>query len=83
MFLPEPAEIARYFRVERHDLAYLKFIVESYEGLAILSTADRETGTVVVSYPSYFAEDMDLLLKALGTEIAMKEVPGMENLDHA
>ena len=79
----EQDEITRYFRVERRELVYLKFIVEAYEGLATLSTADREHGIVVISYPRHFAEDLDALLNALGTEIALQEVTGMENLPHA
>lgn len=79
----EQGEITRHFRVERRDLVYLKFIVEAYEGLATLSTADRERGIVVITYHRYFAEDIDALLNALGTEIALQEVTSMENLPHA
>lgn len=79
----EQGEITRHFRVERRDLVYLKFIVEAYEGLATLSTADRERGIVVITYHRHFAEDIDALLNALGTEIALQEVTSMENLPHA
>ncbi|QSV44484.1 DUF4911 domain-containing protein [Geobacter benzoatilyticus] len=78
-----PTEITRYFRVARNELAYLKFIVEAHEGLATLSTADRKTSTVSITYDSHFAEDIDALLKSLGTEIALKEVPNMEFHSHA
>lgn len=81
--MTEPTEITRHFRVDRRDLAYLKFIVESYEGLATLSTAERESAIVVITYSRHFAEDMNTLLESLGTEIAIKEVPGMEDSDHA
>lgn len=81
--MPELSEISRYYRVSRHDLAYLKFIVEAYEGLATLSTVERESGTVVVTYSSHFAEDVTNLMDALGTEIAIQEVPGMEVYPHA
>ncbi len=79
----QPTEITRYFQVPRHDLAYLKFIVEAYEGLATLSTADRKTSTVVITYYSYFAQEVDPLLKSLGTEIALKEVSNREFSSHA
>lgn len=79
----QPTEITRFFQVPRHDLAYLKFIVEAYEGLATLSTADRKTSTVVITYNSYFAETLDALLKSLGTEIAIKEVSATEFSSHA
>jgi hypothetical protein len=66
---------ARYFHVNRPDLAYLKFILEAYEGLAILSTVEREGAIVRIGYPQFSSRDVDSLLNALGKEIHMKEVP--------
>jgi predicted aconitase len=66
---------ARYFRVNRHDLVYLKFILEAYEGLATLSTVEREGAIVRIGYPHFSAADVDALLLALSGEIQMKEVP--------
>lgn len=79
----QPTEITRYFQVARHDLAYLKFIVEAHEGIATLSTADRKTSTVAITYHRYFAEELNSLLESLGTEIAIKEVPDTEFSSHA
>ncbi len=66
---------ARYFRVERRDLVYLKFILEAYEGLAVLSTVEREGAVVRIVYPHFSAADVDALLKALSEEISINEVP--------
>jgi phage tail protein X len=66
---------ARYFHVNRHDLVYLKFILEAYEGLATLSTVVREGAIVRVGYPRFSAKVVDALLLALSGEIEMKEVP--------
>ncbi|HEX9023856.1 MAG TPA: DUF4911 domain-containing protein, partial [Geobacteraceae bacterium] len=66
---------ARYFRVERRDLVYLKFILEAYEGLAVLSTVEREGTVVRIAYPHFSAADVDALLKALSVEISINEVP--------
>jgi hypothetical protein len=66
---------ARYFRVNRHDLVYLKFILEAYEGLAVLSTVERERAVVRIGYPHFSAADVDVLLLALSGEIEMMEVP--------
>ena len=79
----QPTEITRYFKVSRHDLAYLKFIVEAYEGLATFSTADRKTCTIAITYYSYFTEDLNALLESIGTEIAIKEVSDTEFSSHA
>ena len=66
---------ARYFRVKRHDLVYLKFTLEAYEGLATLSTVEREGAVVRIGYPHFFELDVDALLIALSGEIEMAEVP--------
>ncbi len=66
---------ARYFRVDRRDLVYLKFILEAYEGLAVLSTVEREGMVVRIACPHFFAADVDALLKALAGEIGITEVP--------
>ncbi len=42
----EPVEI--YLRVQRQDIALLKFVLESYEGIGIVRTIDRKKATVVV-----------------------------------
>lgn len=69
---------ARYFRVERRDLVYLKFILEAYEGLAILSTVDPEGAVVRISATGFFERDLDGLMRALAREIEIKEVPRPE-----
>jgi hypothetical protein len=69
---------ARYFRVARHDLVYLKFILEAYEGLAVLSTVERESAIVRIGYPHFSSADVDRLLHALSGEIDLTEVPQPE-----
>jgi hypothetical protein len=67
--------IKRCFKVSRSDIAYLHFIVESYEGLANLSTIDSRNGVVLLTIPQCFAGEADSLLQALQTEISMTEIP--------
>jgi hypothetical protein len=67
--------IARYFQVDRHDLVYLKFILDAYEGLATLSTIEREGAIVRIAFPHFSGADLDALLQALSWEIAITEVP--------
>ncbi len=63
----------RFFRVARRDLAYVKFIIEAYEGLAVLSTVERHEAIVSIATPSCRAAELDLFLDALSREIAMTE----------
>ena len=86
----------RYFQINRRDLVYLKFILEAYEGMSTLSTADRERSIVRLNMPVGFRDDVAALINALSTEIEIREVepprvitaettahPCREVMDHA
>jgi Domain of unknown function (DUF4911) len=78
--------IKRYFLLDRHDVAYLKFIVEAYEGLATLSTLERNGDATLVrlSVLPCSAPDLDSLINELRHEIAMTETmpPRVGEEDH-
>ena len=78
--IPTPG-ITRFFQLDRRDLVYLKFIQEAYEGLSFMSTADRKSCIVRISYQQSAAADMDGLLSALARDIQLIEVaaPSPEN----
>lgn len=77
--LLEPS--VRFFKVDRRDLVYLKFVLEAYEGMSTLSTVDQKEGIVRLSIPSGFEKDMHLLINALSAEIPLTEVE-FEQEDH-
>jgi uncharacterized protein DUF4911 len=70
--LPEPS--VRYFKVDRHDLVYLKFVLEAYEGMSTLSTVEPKGVIVRLSIPSGFEEEMRRIIEALSAEIPLTEV---------
>jgi hypothetical protein len=63
-----------YFRIRRKDIAYLKFILESYEGLGVLRTVDPRSGIVEVMVPPGMEKDMETVLEGLGDEIPMERI---------
>ena len=63
-----------YFRIRRKDIAYLKFILESYEGLGVLRTIDPRGGIVEVMVPPGMEKDMEMVLEGLGDEIPMERI---------
>jgi len=63
-----------YFRMRRRDVAYLKFILESYEGLGVLRTVDPRSGIVEVMVPPGMEKDMEMVLEELGDEIPMERI---------
>ena len=66
--------ICRYFRVNRTDMVYLKFILEAYEGMNVMSTVDNGAGIIRIVIMPGFEEDMEGLLAELGTRVAMQPV---------
>ena len=74
--------LLRYFRVDRRDIGYFRFILESYEGFATLSTLDARNGIVVLSIPESFIDEVDDLLTALAYEIDLKEIPFSADLSY-
>jgi Domain of unknown function (DUF4911) len=64
-----------YLRLRREDIALLKFVVESYEGIAIVRTLDRKRATVVVLAMPDAIEHVRAVLDSLRDEIEWYEIP--------
>ncbi len=65
----------RYFLLPRAGIGHLRFILESYDGLAFARTLDRQEALVEIAFPVSRSADVDVLLKALTVEIGLQEVP--------
>lgn len=69
--------------VPRSEIGYVKFIFESYEGVAVLRTIDRRAGLLVVLAVPDFLEQARLVVASLAEEMDCREVappPGAEDL---
>ncbi|HEX9078800.1 MAG TPA: DUF4911 domain-containing protein [Desulfuromonadaceae bacterium] len=71
--------ICRYFRVKRADMVYLKFILEAYEGMNVMSTVDNGAGIIRIAIMPGFERDMEELLGELGRGVAMEPVAWQED----
>lgn len=67
---------SRYFRIRREDIAYFKFIIESYEGIAVVRTEDPHEAIVEMMVAPGWEKDVDEILEGLRREIPI------EALDH-
>ncbi len=63
---------SRYFRVHREDIAYLKFIVESYEGMAVVRTKDRHEAVVELMVAPGWEKDLEEVLEGLRREMTIE-----------
>jgi hypothetical protein len=66
--------ICRYFKVAHRDMVFLKFILEAYEGMNVMSTVDNKEGIIRIAIMPGFVEDMDALLAELGKQTVMEPV---------
>jgi hypothetical protein len=77
-----PAEIfsKRYFQLPRAEIGHLRFILESYDGLAFARTLDKLNGLVEIAYSTSRCHDAETLLAALAAEVGLREVAAPEQI---
>jgi hypothetical protein len=56
-------------QISPDKIHFLKFILEGYDGLAILSTVDAKQGVVEIRFPPEAEKDVSDLLKAVNSDI--------------
>jgi len=66
--------VQKYFRVNPRDMVYVKSIVESYGGLAVLSTLDRQNGIMVWMIPPHRLKETEELIASLKKEVTLEPV---------
>jgi len=66
--------IERFFKVAHRDMVFLKFILEAYEGMNVMSTVDNGAGIIRIAVMPGFVDDMDALLADLGTQVSLTPV---------
>ena len=68
-----PAEtVKRYYRVDRREIAFIKFILEAYDGLAVMETLDPMAGMVVFHIAPGCEADVDMILQDLKRDIVIE-----------
>jgi len=78
--MPVEIFIKRYFQLPRAEIGQLRFILESYDGLAFARTLDSRTGLVEIAWPPSRTDDVDALLRTLCDELGLREVPVPEDI---
>jgi hypothetical protein len=54
-----------YYRVDRRQIAFIKFILEAYDGLCTLTTIEPHRGIIALNVPAGCEADVDLVLTDL------------------
>jgi len=78
------AELARrYLQIARADIAYLRFTLEAYDGLAFIRTVEKEAAVVEFCYPPSQQQLAEGFLQSILSECPWREVqapPGLLSL---
>jgi hypothetical protein len=67
--------LRRYFKVNREDIGYLTFIIESYSGLAVLRTIDSKEGLIEILITPQNGDLFEELIANLGHKEKLKLIP--------
>jgi hypothetical protein len=66
--------ISLFIQIPPREIAYLSFILESYEGVAVARTIDPHEGLVEVMVSPHLREELDAILTDLAQEFPIQEV---------
>jgi Domain of unknown function (DUF4911) len=71
----DPLEtLKKRFRVDRREIAFLRFILEAYDGIAVLETEEPKMGIVVLHIAPQCLAELALLLTDLKNDIMIEEI---------
>ena len=80
--MPDPIDVVPiWLHVPRREVAYVKFIFESYEGVAVARTLDRRAATIVVLAVPDAAAQARAIVASLAAEGACAEIPEPPGFD--
>ena len=81
---PASAETTkRYYRVDRREIAFIKFIFEAYDGIAVLETLDPGAGIIVLHIAPACEPVADAILQDLKREIMIESLQDINELASA
>lgn len=63
-----------YLRIAPSRFHYLKFILEAYDNLAVLSSEDGKAGIVRVRFPAELRDDVYAILNEIAPKISPWEI---------
>ncbi|MEW6672092.1 MAG: DUF4911 domain-containing protein [Thermodesulfobacteriota bacterium] len=65
--------LLKYYRIDRREISFLKFIIESYDGIAMVRTVDPEAGIVALHIAPGCEPVVNMILNDLKREIMIEE----------
>lgn len=56
-------------QIDPKRIGYFKFILEGYDGMALVTTIDAKKGSIMVRYPLFFHDDLLSIIKDVSSRI--------------
>ncbi len=69
-----------YLELRPEDIAYVKFIFESYEGVGIIRTVERKKAVIVLLVVDDFLNVARSILDSCQKEVPLMEIPRPDNI---
>ncbi|MFC1515754.1 DUF4911 domain-containing protein [Thermodesulfobacteriota bacterium] len=66
--------VAQYYRIDRGEIYFLKFILEAYDGIAMFRTVDPDAGVVKLYIAPGCEETVDDVLQDLKKDILIEKI---------
>lgn len=67
-----------YAKIAPQRIHFLRFILEGYDGLAVLSTINAETGVVLIRFPHEARRDIISLLEDMTESLTQHNQPNKQ-----
>lgn len=68
----------KYYRVDRREIGYLRFILEAYDGVALLTTIDPRAGIVILCIAPGFLPEAEMIVGDLKRDMLIEELENLE-----
>ncbi|MFO7556831.1 MAG: DUF4911 domain-containing protein [Desulfobacterales bacterium] len=65
--------IKKYFRIDRKEICFLKFILEAYDGIATLTTIDARQGIVLLGIAPGCEDEVETILQDLKKDTIIQD----------
>jgi len=65
---------SQFFRIHRKDIAFFKFIIESFEGMAVVRTKDPQEAIIEVMIAPGWEQEVEEVLEGLRKEIEIDNI---------
>jgi DNA-directed RNA polymerase subunit F len=63
----------KFLKLNRKDISYVQFLIESYEGLAAVTTVDEKVAIIKLSIMPDSVSDVDKILDSIRKEVDFTE----------